>query len=81
MQAPAAPSQAPNQDDARAQIARLGLIFICSTSPRSIEFAKVKLRSLFGYDAEEDEIRAAAQALLAESSAQLMALLRPGRKS
>ena len=75
---PLAPS--PAQQDERAAISRLALLFVCSTSPRSVEFAARKLRELFGYEANEADIRAAQQQLLAESTTGLAALLRRGRK-
>jgi hypothetical protein len=79
MQAPLAPS--PAQQDDRATIARLGLLFICGVSPRSAEFAQKKLRELFGYDADEADLRAAQMQLLTEATTGITSLLRKGRRS
>lgn len=75
---PLAPS--PAHQDERAAIARLGLLFVCAVSPRSVEFAARKLKELFGHDADPAEIRAAQQQLLVEASTGITSLLRKGRR-
>lgn len=76
MQRPSLAPSPAHQEDQRLLIARLALLFVCGASPRSVPFAQNKLRDLFGYTADESDIRAAQQQILAEAVNGLADLLR-----